>query len=283
MSERTRGALQSEPSARARRRLLPWRSRQDVLARIVRRVLDCAESSGLNRRVLTNASGLGEFDLSNSDSRIPISHLVALWQLIGKAASDPGLVVRWTDDLHVRDWGLLGYLLVNSGTLGDALHRFERYFRVVSASADARLDVSHHRTAALVLRNATAGLDLPYAVDYLLSSVVMSLRLITRVRVVPLTIDCACAQPSSTLSHREFYRCPMRFSRTESRIVLAVAEPDGERTPTRVASARSSRCGQAGLARGPSEKALGGPKNRCNGPHEKSAWGPLLARRLLTA
>jgi len=220
MSGRAGGAPQGGPPARAQRRLAPWRSSQDVLARVVRRVLDCAASSGLNPQALVSASGLGEFDLSDGDSRVPISLLVALWQLIGKAANEPGLVIGWADSLQVRDWGLLGYLLVNSETLGDALRRFERYFRILSASADARLDASRHRVVTLALRNAAAGLDRPYTVDYLLSSVLVTLRLITRVHIVPIQIDCACAQPSSTLAHREFYRCPVRFSRAESRIVL---------------------------------------------------------------
>jgi len=220
MSERAGSSLQGGLPARAHRRLRPWRSSQDVLARVVRRVLDCAASSGLNRHTLVSASGLGEFDLSNGDSRVPISFLVALWQLIGKAANDPGLVIRWSETLQVRDWGLFGYLLVNSDTLGDALRRFERYFRILSASADARLDVSRPRVIGLALRNAAAGLDRPYAVDYLLSSVLVTLRMIARVHIVPVAIDCACAQPASTLAHREFYRCPVRFSRGESRIVL---------------------------------------------------------------
>lgn len=67
-----------------------------------------------------------DLDLTDGDSRVPVSVQAALWRLIAKGIPDPAFAVRAGASMKVREAGLLGYVMSYSATLGDALRRLVR-------------------------------------------------------------------------------------------------------------------------------------------------------------
>ena len=94
-----------------------WRSEPDenatktVLVRLVTKLLDLGAEEGLNRGALMGGAGLKEADISDPDGRVPLSAMVALWQLLGKGITDPTFGIRAGGSLRFREMGLLGYAM----------------------------------------------------------------------------------------------------------------------------------------------------------------------------
>ena len=109
---------------------IPAKSAKNVFA---------AASSRIKPRDLCESVGLDLFRLNDPLSRIPIGQLVALYESAARLTNDDafGLHVGERTELHSFD--LLGYIIVNSPTLGEALHRTTRYLPIWTDGARIRL------------------------------------------------------------------------------------------------------------------------------------------------
>jgi AraC-like DNA-binding protein len=204
-----------------------------VLARVVTRIVNLAAAEGMARERLVEAAGLTHVDLTDGDSRVPVSTQVGLWRLIGQGVSDPGFGVRGGASIKVRETGLLGYVMSCSATLGAALRRLVRYGRILSDAVELTLERPGRDHVAIAQSRGALGDGLPLAVDYRLAVLVSACRQITGVQIVPAEIGFSYDQPASTLEHRRFFRCPLRFGQPESKVVflerdLSLLVPKGD-------------------------------------------------------
>jgi AraC-like DNA-binding protein len=189
-----------------------------VLARVVARILDLAVESGLDRGLLVEATGLGRVDLTSGESRVPYSDVAALWEIAARHANEPDVGLRWAARARARDWGLLGYAMSFSATLGDALRRLERYCRILTDSAEFKLEWSAGRHVNAIDAGSTP--KCRYSIDYRLGSVLTISRAISGADIVPIEATFSYDQPSSILEHRRLFRCPLRFAQPRSQVVL---------------------------------------------------------------
>ena len=196
------------------------RGKKRVLARVVSLMLDRAEKEGLWPQALLKAAGLNGEDLTRPDAHVPLSAEVALWQLIAQATADPGLGVRMGASHRARDYGLLGYAFYYSATLGAALWRLVRYGRVITDAVRFTLPAADRNYVAVAEAHPALGEGLPYAVDNRLATIVAVCREITGIEDIPARVDFTYDQPASTLEHRRFFRCPLRFSQPASRVIF---------------------------------------------------------------
>ena len=194
-----------------------------MLARFVAKLLSFATQAGLPRDILLEAAGLGDQDLSDPDTRVPFSKFVALWQCIARAShpSDPEFGIRWGASLQLHDWGLLGYAMSYSETLGAALRRLVRYSPILADGLELRLhEPDAHRRVAISVSDVAVGGSLPYAIDGRLAALLSACREMTRVQVIPHEVTFAYAQPSTIAERRSFFRCALRFAQPVSKVVL---------------------------------------------------------------
>jgi AraC-like DNA-binding protein len=189
-----------------------------VLSRVVARLLELAVAAGMDRGTLLAITGLAEADLADGDARIPYSIVVALWEAAGAHTGDPDLGLHWSAGLQTRDWGLVGYAMSFSDTLGAALGRLERYCRILTDSAEFSLERLGDQHVAATDTAVTLGCR--PSIDYRLGAVLRFSRMITRVDVIPVEARFTYPQPASILVHRELFRCPLSFGQTQSRVVL---------------------------------------------------------------
>jgi AraC-like DNA-binding protein len=194
---------------------------QTVLTRAVARVIDLAVAEGMHREALIAAAALNGVDLADADARVPVSKQAALWNLVAKGISDPGFGVRGGASIKVRETGLLGYVMSYSATLETALCRLIRYGRIVNDAVLFTLERPRAGQVAVATSHPVLGPGLAFAIDYRLAVMLSVCRQITGVKVLPSEIAFAYDQPASTLEHRRFFGCPLRFGQAESKLVFA--------------------------------------------------------------
>jgi AraC-like DNA-binding protein len=96
------------------------------------RVLDSAEARGLPRRVLLEASGLERVRLTEPEARVSLLSVYTLLEETATRLGDGCLGLHLGASLRVDDLDALGFLMVSSRTLGDALEYVLRYQRLWS-------------------------------------------------------------------------------------------------------------------------------------------------------
>jgi AraC-like DNA-binding protein len=202
---------------------------------VVANILSGAAAEGMNPDALRDAAGLRSIDLDDPDARVPLWAEVALWHLIAKRAADPGIAVRIGAAVTARHWGLAGYAMYYSATLGAALRRLVRYSRVLNDAIELRFEELSDTYIALGELPQEPGLGLPYAVGFRVAMLLSLCREITRAEIVPAEIALAFDPPRATLGYRRFFRCPLHFSQPLSRITfvkrdLDLSIPTGDET-----------------------------------------------------
>lgn len=194
-----------------------------VLVRVLERVLARAVQEGLDRRTVVEAAGLDDVDFATPEARVPIARLIAMWQVLAKSPLDAGFGVRFGSLARVREFGVVGYAMYYSATLDDALRRLSRFSRILTESVAFRLDaMREHR----IVVQPDRGLELgsPPETDYRLAAVLAVCREVTGVDVVPVSVTFPYAQPRSTLEHRRWFRCPLRFSQRVTSITFVARD-----------------------------------------------------------
>lgn len=80
-------------------------------------------------------------DIDPVDARIPIDGVFDAWALIMRSLQDPAFPVRVGASRKPADYGVYGFLLMTSNTLGEALTRTAQYVRVVSDGFHWQLEI----------------------------------------------------------------------------------------------------------------------------------------------
>ena len=208
------------PSSRRRRA-----GAGSVAARAVAHLIDLGTTAGVGRGILMEAAGVSDDDLREPDTHLPVAAEVAIWQALARRVPDPGFGVRSGSGLRVREVGLLGYVACFSPTLRDALRRVQRYGRVFTEAVEFEFHDGRPQMG-LARCHPTLGDGQRLAQDYRLAAVIALCREITGADIVPAQVSLTYAEPSSTAAHRQFFRCPLRFSAPKAGILFRAHDLD---------------------------------------------------------
>jgi AraC-like DNA-binding protein len=105
--------------------------------RIVHRLL---QRNGLNADALFLECRLDPLKLTDPRARYPISRNLALWRLADERIQDPCWGLMAGEVWRQTDFGALGCSFLAARTLESALMRLVRYFRIVTAEVDLRVE-----------------------------------------------------------------------------------------------------------------------------------------------
>lgn len=193
------------------------------LARLALIHLDRMSRIGVSRAELMKDARLDEKQLADPDARIPLSALTRLWHAAAVRVPDPSLGLRLGIDFRAREFGLVGYTMAFSSTLGAALQRFDRYAHIMS-------------DALVVEREATDGgtwvrLDVQPALrafrpaaDARLTALVAVCRELTGAPILPLTVQLPYRRPADVQEYERFFRGPLEFGALATGFLLAKSD-----------------------------------------------------------
>src|SRR5258708_35926486 len=107
-----------------------------IESRVSIMVVDDVQKRVVNADGLVKEVGLRRADVSDTDNRIPYSATLALIERAATTLGDASYGLRLGAAQEAKDSGMLGFLMLNSPTLLDALSNAPRYFRVLGEGED---------------------------------------------------------------------------------------------------------------------------------------------------
>ena len=189
------------------------------LVRLVLVQLDKLGELGLARNLLLREANIDESQLRDPDGRIPLDAVTRLWHAAASHVTDPAFGLRIGADTSVREWGLVGYAVAYSSTLGSALHRFAHYSRVMSDALVVRIDTE--RDAAWVRLDVQPALRaFRPAVDARLAALLSACREMLGAPVTPLLVQLSYRQPADVKEYERFFGAPLEFASLTSSFLL---------------------------------------------------------------
>jgi AraC-like DNA-binding protein len=189
------------------------------LVRLVLVQLDKLGELGLARNLLLREAKIDESQLRDPDGRISLDAVTRLWRAAASHVTDPAFGLRIGADTSVREWGLVGYAVAYSSTLGSALNRFAHYSRVMSDALVVRIDTE--RDAAWVRLDVQPELRaFRPAVDARLAALLSACREMLGAPVTPLLVQLSYRQPADVKEYERFFGAPLEFGSLTSSFLL---------------------------------------------------------------
>ncbi len=190
-----------------------------ALARLALRHLERMTRWGVDRPNLLRAAKIDETQLRDPDARIPLSAVVRLWQAAAQHVPDPAFGLRLGGDACAREFGLVGYTMALSATVGAALTRLTRYDRIVSESLVVHLDTGAEGTWVRVDSEPALQAFRP-AADARLAALLSVCREIAAAPIAPLTVHLPYRRPADVKEYEKFFRAPLEFGAPATALLL---------------------------------------------------------------
>lgn len=149
---------------------------------------------------------------SSAEDGIPMARWVALLERAARDLDDPLLGLHLGQTIAPRHLGTLGYLLQALPTLGDALHKLQRYQRLVYDHAP--MIPRHGRGFVDLTWGAEQGLPGRLADDASISGLIHYACAIARGAARPLRVQFIGAQPPQPRAYTAVFGCPVEFGAT---------------------------------------------------------------------
>ena len=189
------------------------------LVRIVALLLDDAARAGIDRDALLRRVDLDPASLRDPDARLPLGSVVAVTRAVVEAAGDPAFGVRAGAARRAKDAGLIGYAMLHSATLRDALKRLVRYGRIIGDHNRQTLDEAGE-LATIEFEGHPALEAIVEFMELNVAWIVAVLREITAKNLDPVEVRLANKEPEHLQALRAHCRCPLQFEAPHAAIVL---------------------------------------------------------------
>jgi len=189
------------------------------LARLALIHLERVTRLGVARETLLREAKLDERQLRDPDARIPLAAITRLWHAVTSHVPDPAVGLRIGADTRVREWGLVGYTMAFSGTVGSALKRLAHYSRVMSDALVVGLETERDATWVRLDVQPALRAFRP-AVDARLAAVVSSCREISAAPIAPLLVQLPYRRPTDVKEYERFFGAPLEFGALATALLL---------------------------------------------------------------
>ena len=181
--------------------------------------LELAESLGLNRKRLLQASGLQESDISDPDNRVPVIKAVRMLQTMVAETGDLDLGLRLGELARVKEGGVAGYAMIHSELLLGATRRLVRFRKIFNQRLEFDLHKDKDRWRLSFETEPLVEGFRPPLDDYMAAIVVVFGELIGK-KIIPAEVSFLYAKPQNLSLHRELFGSNIHFDRPMQEIVF---------------------------------------------------------------
>lgn len=190
-----------------------------ILAAVVADVINAAESLGVPRAQLLEASGLSDAVLADPDARVPVTADFAVW----RALSHRAIGLALGEQLGVTTLGAVGYAMQHGRTVRDALEWFQRFRAVlhpelVPEMAEIAVPAGRRLVFSKVMTGPFAQLREPI---YAYASAARALlRGLTGAPIQALALTYPLSSAADRSVHEDWFRCPVTWDGPRFEIVF---------------------------------------------------------------
>ena len=160
------------------------------------------------------------------DAHIPVETYLLIQDEAAEFVHDPYFGLHMGEFAEVGSWSILGYMMMNCQTLGEALEKSARYSRIIGNLIEARLEFKTNKGKAIFFTPPYAPKMSRHCLDATLSSSMRMTRSLTGVDLHPLEVTFIYPEPATRSEYDRIFRCPVKFNQRENSITLHMSVAD---------------------------------------------------------
>ena len=169
---------------------------------------------------ILKAAGLRRSQVSNPDNKIPFHKHAALLTLAAAATGDDFFGLHLGSSLRLKQAGVLGFLMLNSETLDDALSNLVRYVRVLTEGPEIGLKVDKKEAVLSGIIVDPLVTDQRQVVETATGFLHHMCQIITGSECVLKRVEFSHPRPKGASELRRWFGAPVRFGQERFAIVM---------------------------------------------------------------
>jgi len=191
-----------------------------ILVRSVRKIAGAAAARGVGAEELYRAANLDPALLEDPDNRIPFTQFVALYESGARLTGDDAFGLHVGEISNPELFDVLGYVIANSPTLGEAINCLVCYHSIWCDGALFKLYVDGPRARLTYVYAEADGGERRHDCEMTFSVAVSLARRVTCVDWTPHEVSFQHPKPQTTDEHRRIFRAPVRFGRPSNELIM---------------------------------------------------------------
>ncbi len=185
----------------------------------IQKLIVAIREMGVDPAPLVAEAGIDFAVAEDRDARVPIESLHRLWNAAVRESPRAEAAVVNAERYSPGDYGLVGFVVMNCATLGEAVRHMVRYSGLWTDEPVMRL----LDDGAVTISYATHFEDCPgarLAIEAAASEIVNGARVVTQTHITPREVRFAHRPPRDVVAHASYFGCPVRFSEGLSAVVF---------------------------------------------------------------
>ncbi len=154
--------------------------------------------------------------IQSPDARIPIETYLLIQDEAAEYTHDPYFGLHMGEFAEAGSWSILGYMMMNCKTLGEAFEKSGRYSRIIGNLIEARAEMHFNKIKAIFFTPPYAPKMSRHCFEATFSSSVRMMRTLTGAPLNPREVTFTYPPPESMAEYERIFCCPVRFAQKEN-------------------------------------------------------------------
>ncbi len=209
------------------------RSRHPTIASgAIRKLTTAIEEYGADPALFLAQVGIDPAVVADQDGRVPITKLHELWEAVLAVHPRADGAVLGAERYSPGDYGLVGFVAMNSATLGDAVEQVVRFLGLWTD--EPGIELENDGTLRVVYRTPFEDrVGLRFATEATHAEILNGARLLTQKQITPREVRFTHIGPRDHSAHEAFFGCKVQFRAADIALVfhpedLALPLPKGD-------------------------------------------------------
>ncbi len=172
-----------------------------------------ADAAGSDVDDLLAEVGIGRGDLVNPEVRLPLKDVLALWDRIRDRVGNRTLQLEAPSHLPVGAYKVMEYLIDASPTVGEAIGRFARFFRLIADYVRIFVEPGDGEKR-MGITMADGSPAPPIFVDYTFAALTSRMRVRTRPGMAVKRVEFRYSSPQDPSPYESLFLAPVLFDRS---------------------------------------------------------------------
>jgi AraC-like DNA-binding protein len=164
--------------------------------------------------------GIDPANVKSPDGRIPIETYLLIQDEAARWTNDPYFGLHMGEFAEAGSWSILGYMMMNCKTLGQAFEKSARYSRIIGNLIEANAHLQFNKIKVVFSTPPHAPVMSRHCFESTFSSSVRMMRTLTGVKLSPLEVTFIYSKPASTAEYERIFCCPVLFGHKENSFTL---------------------------------------------------------------
>jgi AraC-like DNA-binding protein len=164
--------------------------------------------------------GIEPETVRSPDAYLPVETYLCIQDAAAEYVHDPYFGLHMGEFAQPGSWSILGYLMMNCKTLGEAFEKTGRYQRIIGNLITARAELGLGKVRLVYFTPPRAPQMSRHCFESTFSSSVRLARTLSGLPLDPLEVTFIYPEPESRAEYERIFHCPVRFGQRDNSMTL---------------------------------------------------------------